>query len=159
MGSRAAEQSTRSFSDFARDVEPRLRQALVARFGTTVGREAAVDALAYGWEHWQRLSRLDNPAGYLYRVGQTRARRSVGRKQPTFPATPEHHEHWVEPGLPAALESLSERQRTAVVLVHSFEWTQKEVAEVLGLSATTVQKHLERGLAKLRAALEVDDDA
>ena len=155
MGSRAAEQSTRSFSDFARDVEPRLRQALVARFGTTVGREAAVDALAYGWEHWQRLSRLDNPAGYLYRVGQTRARRSVGRKQRTFPATPEHHEHWVEPGLPKALSRLSNKQRTVVLLVHSFGWTQEEAAELLGISRATAQTHPERGMRRLRSSLGV----
>ena len=76
-----------------------------------------------------------------------------------MPHTPENHEHWVEPALPRALERLSTRQRTAVVLVHSFDWTRKEVADLLGLSPTTVQKHLERGLAKLRAALEVNDDA
>jgi DNA-directed RNA polymerase specialized sigma24 family protein len=53
---------------------------------------------------------------------------------------------------------LSEGQRTAVVLVHGFGWTLREVGELTGVQPTTVQNHLERGLAKLRAALEVTED-
>ncbi len=66
---------------------------------------------------------------------------------------------WVEPGLPRALARLSKQQRTAVVLVHAFGWTFREVAELTGVKPTTVQNHLERGLAKLRDALEVHEDA
>jgi RNA polymerase sigma factor (sigma-70 family) len=62
----------------------------------------------------------------------------------------------VEPALVPALKSLSARQRTAVVLVHGFGWTIREVAELTGTKVTTVQNHLERGLAKLRRALEGD---
>ena len=68
-------------------------------------------------------------------------------------------EVWVEPALPAALAGLSEQQRTAVVLIHAFDWTQQEVAELLDIRRTTVQKHLERGLEKLQTALEVGADA
>ena len=65
----------------------------------------------------------------------------------------------VLPGpLPKALDGLSLKQRTAVVLVHCFAWTYDEVGEVLGVGKTTVQNHVERGMAKLRAALEVDND-
>lgn len=66
------------------------------------------------------------------------------------------YEPWVEPGLPAALRALSQKQRTAVVLVHSFEWSQAEVAELLGVGKTTVQKHIERAMEKLQAALGVE---
>jgi DNA-directed RNA polymerase specialized sigma24 family protein len=38
------------------------------------------------------------------------------------------------------------------------EWTRPEVAELLGISVTSVGSHLERGLAKLRAELGVDSD-
>jgi hypothetical protein len=29
------------------------------------GRDAAADALAYGWEHWERIKDMKNPIGYL----------------------------------------------------------------------------------------------
>jgi DNA-directed RNA polymerase specialized sigma24 family protein len=41
------------------------------------------------------------------------------------------------------------------VLVEGFEWTHREAAEVLGISASSVQTHLERGLAQLRRSLGV----
>jgi len=59
----------------------------------------------------------------------------------------------VEPGLPGALAALTQRQRSVVVLVHCFEWTLTEVADLLGLSKTTVQNHLERGMASLRRTI------
>ena len=65
---------------------------------------------------------------------------------------------WVEPGLPAALGSLTRRQRMAVVLVHAYDWTYAEAADVIGVRPGTVKTHLDRGLAKLRSALEVDAD-
>ena len=151
--------STQAFSHFAKEIEPRLRQALIARFGPVAGREATVDALSYGWEHWSRLKNMRNPVGYLYRVGQTKARRALRSSKPALPTPPAQHEFWVEPGLTAALARLSERQRTTVLLIYSFEWTQQEVADFLGLSASSVQKHLERGMTKLRAALEVENVA
>ena len=104
---------------------------------------------------------MNNSVGYLYRVGQSRARRlrRLYRRPAVLPSPQSDRAPWVEPALPAALADLSRNQRNAVVLVHGFEWTQEEVAEMLGVSRTTVQKHLERGLAKLRAALEVQTDA
>ncbi len=68
-------------------------------------------------------------------------------------------EPWVEPALPSILADLPERQRVAVVLVHGLEWTQQEVADLIGVSRTTVERHLERGMRKLRAGLEVTTDA
>jgi hypothetical protein len=64
--------SEAAFSVFLGEVEPRLRQALVATYGPVDGREATVDALSWAWEHWDRLGDVANPAGYLFRVGQRR---------------------------------------------------------------------------------------
>lgn len=142
-----------SFEEFFGATEPKLRRALVARYGAEVGREAAADAMAYAWEHWDRLGTMENPAGYLYRVGQSKSR-SWFRRRPVFPAVADAGMPWIEPGLPAALQSLSPRQREAVVLTHGFDYSLAEVAEMTGLSKSTVQNHVERGLAKLRARLE-----
>lgn len=118
----------------------------------------AAEALGYAWENWERVSDMDNPVGYLYRVGQSRARRHR-RPTPYFPAPPADHEHRFEPALPAALASLTDKQRTVVLLIHSYGWLMTEAAEVLGVGLTTIQKHEERGMAKLRRALEVRIDA
>jgi RNA polymerase sigma factor (sigma-70 family) len=88
-------------------------------------------------------------------VGRSRTR---GRKQRALFVRPDATESWVEPALPAALAELTERQRLAVGLVHGYGWTLREVAELCGLRVTTVQNHLERGLAHLRARLEVRED-
>jgi DNA-directed RNA polymerase specialized sigma24 family protein len=146
-----------SFTDFARRAESRLRHALVARYGTETGRDAAAEALAYGWEHWDRVGTMNNPVGYLYRVGQSRARRSFRPATAWFPLPPDDHEPHVEPGLPSALAALSTKQRTVVVLIHCFAWSQREVADFLSVAPTTVQKHAERGIQKLRRELGVTD--
>lgn len=140
-----------SFSRFVEEVEPRLRVALVARFGPEDGRDATADALAYGWEHWERVRVMANPAGYLFRVGQHAGMRRWRR--PVLPPAPYHSEPMVEPALPRALAGLSYRQRTTVLLVHGFGWTHEEVADLLDVSTSTVRNHLRRGMNKLRSAL------
>jgi DNA-directed RNA polymerase specialized sigma24 family protein len=139
------------FTAFVLEIEPRLRRAFVAAYGSYRGREATAEALAYAWEHWSRLAEVHNVPGYLFRVGQSRTR----RKRTALTFTPDDQPDPVfEPDLIPALRALTLRQRTAVVLVHGFGWTLHEVAQLTGTKVTTVQNHLERGLAKLRHRLE-----
>jgi DNA-directed RNA polymerase specialized sigma24 family protein len=149
-------QAATDFEAFVLVTEPPLRRALVAAYGYEDGREAAADALAYAWEHWTRVREMPNAAGYLYRVARTSAARGRRwRRPPPVFALPAESEYGFEPGLPAALASLPERQRVAVVLVHGFGYTLREVAGLTGVKITTVQNHLERGLRRLRAQLGV----
>jgi len=140
-----------TFRSFVADVEPSLRRALIASYGPERGREATAEALAWAFEHQSRLGGLQNPAGFLFRVAQSRSRRRKFR--PVF-ERPTTEEPWVEPKLASALASLPRQQRVAVFLVHGAGWTQAEVAELLGVRPSTIQKHVERGLAKLRIAIE-----
>lgn len=144
-----------SFTVFVQSTERPLRQALTAAVGSEVGREATAEALAYGWEHWDRVGRLDNPAGYLYRVGRNLATR-MSRMEAWSASVPVRPEMWVEPGLPSALRRLSEKQRVAVSLVHGYGWSLSEVAGVLGVSKGTVQSYVHRGLRRLRKDLGVE---
>ena len=48
------------FTEFVRAVEPRLRIALMARYGPERGREATAEALAYAWEHWERVAEMNH---------------------------------------------------------------------------------------------------
>ncbi len=141
------------FEAFAASNEPKLRRALVAALGQHVGIEATSIALAYAWEHRERMSRMSNPAGYAYRVGRTRVGRR--RMEPVFLPVPADCARDVEPGLPGALAQLSEQQRAAVVMVHADGWTRHEAAEALRVSVSTLDTHLARGLERLRFELGV----
>lgn len=145
----------KSFERFYEETEPRLRRALMAAYGSETGRDATAEALAWAWEHRDRLAGIDHPLRYLYRVGQSRTRR---RKRRVLHARPEWTEPWVEPALARGLERLSEHQRVAVVLVHGYSWTLAEVADLLDVKPTTAQTHLERGLARLRTHLKATPD-
>ena len=144
-----------TYATFVAETQGSLRHALVAAFGVEAGREATADALAYGWANWERLRKMENPAGYLFRVGQRKARRGM-RPRLLFPALPADDLPWVEPKLPGALRQLTKKQRVAVVLVHGFAMTQKETGELLGITPGSVQRHVERGLHKLRNAMGVE---
>lgn len=52
-----------SFDDWVRSSDPGLQRALVARYGVDVGPDLHAEALAYAWEHWDRLSTMTNPIG------------------------------------------------------------------------------------------------
>ena len=140
------------FEGFVLVVEPKLRRALIARYGRERGREATAEALAWAWQHWSRLEGVENPVAFLYRVGQTRSRQ---RQAPPIVERPGSDDSLFEPGLAAALAALPERQRVAVLLVHGAEWTHAEVADLLGVGTSTVQTHVERGRARLRQLLKV----
>lgn len=147
------------FERFLGTVEPRLRVALTAAYGPADGRAAAVDALSWAWEHWEKVRAMANPAGYLFRVGQTAARRMKVRSfaEPADIATA-HLAKFDERGsldidLLRSLGDLSEQQRLIVLLVHAFGWTVRDTAEFLEVAPSTVQTHAERGLARLRKSL------
>lgn len=150
------ETKTDAFTEFVSNIEAKLRHGLTAAFGAEHGREAVAEALAYGWEHWDHLEGMENPAGYLYRVGHNHAKKARIHRRVSLPATPLEKVPWVEPGLPDALARLSEQQRVAVYLVFGHEWSTSEVAALLGVSKTTVQTHVERGMEKLRRRLKVE---
>ncbi len=143
-----------SFEGFFAEIEPMLRHALVASLGFETGREAAADALVYAWVHWDRVGSMEYPVAYLYRVGRSAARKYRWRPAVVEPPGPVSLP-WVEPALEPALRRLSDRQRLAVVLRYSFGYTYDEIAHVMGVSISTVQKHAERALVKLRRRLEV----
>ncbi len=131
---------------------PRLWRAYVGLRGPDGADEAVAEAIAWAWEHWDRLAGMANPIGYLYRVGITR---STPSRQPRLPAPVDVGLPDVEPGLVPALLELPLKQRTAVWLIHGCGWSYAETADALGISSSTVGTHAGRALASLRRALEV----
>ena len=39
----------------------------MAACGGEIGRDAAAEALVYGWDNWDRIGRMENPSGYCSR--------------------------------------------------------------------------------------------
>lgn len=150
------ERDRAEFDEFVDAVEEPLRHALTATYGPVDGRAATVDALSWAWEHWDRIGEIQNRIGYLYRVGQTAVRGyaqrllPVDRTRDLVSRQPE-----VTPELMPILASLSLQQRTVVVLVHAYGWSQADVASLLDISSSTVAEHLRRALERLRSNLEV----
>jgi DNA-directed RNA polymerase specialized sigma24 family protein len=143
--------------DLVAEVVLRVRRALVARYGLDLGAEAAAEAAAWAVQHRDRLAAMANPAGYLYRVGQSAARRlrRHNRGRVAFPVEQPDPE---QPGLPgdvfAELARLRHEERVSVLLVHGYRFTYREVADLLGASEAAVTNYVHRGLTKLRRRLE-----
>ena len=137
------------------DVRPRLLRALAGSVGVADAADASAEAIAYAFEHWDRVSMMANPAGYLFRVGQSSVRR---RRTPVLPAPVAVGLPDIEPALVPALLALPLTQRTAVWLVHACGWRYAEVAEAMETSTSMVGNHVTRGLSALRAQLGVMTD-
>jgi DNA-directed RNA polymerase specialized sigma24 family protein len=136
---------------FVVDARRRLVRAFAGCRGDDAP-EATAEALAFAWEHWEDVRVLENPLGYLFRVGQSRTRR---RMTPRLPAPDVVGVPDVEPRLIPSLLRLPETQRTAVWLVHACGWHYAEVAEALGTTTSMVGNHVQRALQRLRQDLEV----
>jgi DNA-directed RNA polymerase specialized sigma24 family protein len=148
---------TDTFAAFVAVTEPRLRRALVATYGPVIGRDATVDALSWAWEHWLRVGPMQNPTGYLYRVGQTAARRHLAVRPLSLPSRATDGEPNPMPELAPALARLSEQQRAVVMLVHGYAISRREVADLLDVGVSTVREHLARAMTTLRKELEDRD--
>lgn len=143
-----------SFGCFVAAAEPGLRRALAGHMPIDDVADALGEAFGYAWEHWDSVQLLDNPAGYLFPLAQSRTRRRrVGYLAPEDPLGPGH----VEPGLAPAMRSLPGQQRSVVWLVQACGWSYAETAAALGISPSAVGTHLTRGMARRRAELGVDD--
>jgi len=146
-----------AFDDFVAEIEGGLRRALVAAFGLEIGREAAVDALVWAWQHWSRVQTMVNPAGYLFRVGQSSGRRQLRRDARSASAMYRIGEAAdgveFEPALERLLTELSPRQRAAVLLVHGYGISLAETARLMGCSVSSVRNHTARALGRLQDAL------
>ncbi|WP_341926145.1 SigE family RNA polymerase sigma factor [Nocardioides psychrotolerans] len=118
-------------------------------------------ALAKCYPRWRRLA--DRPEPYVRRV---LARESINRWRgrrwretlgavPSDPVDgrhdPDAHDRRLE--LAAALGQLSPRQRAVLVLRYFDDLTERETAQLLGISVGTVKSHARDALARLRVLL------
>ena len=144
-----------SFDDLYRDeYEPMVRLARGLVDAPEIAEEIVQDAFARVYERW---SRLDRPGGYLRTAVVNGARselrkREVRRRiglQPFIPPQPEDRDYLLD-----ALDQLSPRQKTALVLRFYADMTEREIAQAMGVRPGTVKSATSRGLAELRKVVE-----
>lgn len=113
-----------------------------------------------------RLADLDNPAAYLRTVVVNGARRQLGRAnadrkrfaaegEATFIDLATASSPADRVALRRALAELSPDQREAVVLRFFADLGYREIGELVGCPTQTAATNVRRGLARLRAHLEV----
>lgn len=145
------------FEEFASAVTLPLRQALVGAFGPDRGGDAHSLAMAYAWEHRDRVMAMASPVGYLFTVGRSRSRDRRRRVDLEF-IPPVEPSLGYEPALSPALAALPEKQRLAVFLVVGCGWSNAEVGRLTGTSESTIRAHVERGLTRLRRELRAEEN-
>lgn len=153
------EQLDEGFEQFVRSDGERVRRALVGFYGVEIGTEAAADAMGVAWDRWADIKAMANPAGFLFRVGQSKARPSLRwrSRRSVFPSETAGHgkDHAALVDLFAALARLKPIERAAVVLVKSHGYSYREVGELLDITEASVNNHVHRALTRLRQELEV----
>lgn len=143
-----------AIEDFLLEARPSLMKAFLGSLGPQRADDALACAFEWAFENWERLSEMDNPTGYLFRVGTTRS--TPPRTPKALPVATEVGLPDFEPRLVPALMTLTDQQRTAVWLVHACGWTYPDAAEAMGVGESTVGTHAARGMATLREELRTN---
>ena len=151
------------FTDFVADHGRQLlRMACLVTGDAHSGEDLLQSALAKAYGSWDKVSRADHPVAYVRRLminthlSWLRRLTSTEQVLETLPdaGTPDHQAaHAESDALRAALLGLSTRVRTAVVLRYFEDLSEAETARVMGCSTSTVNNHVSKGLAALRALL------
>jgi RNA polymerase sigma-70 factor (ECF subfamily) len=139
-----------------------VRTLAVAAGDREVAADCVQEAFTRAYVRWGRVSRLEDPAGWIRHVAVNRmrdhfrkverGRRAYGRLAPrvtgTTPAPDEPSE------LFALLAGLSTQQRIAAALFYVDDLSVAEIASAMELSDGAVKYHLHAARKALREALE-----
>jgi RNA polymerase sigma-70 factor (ECF subfamily) len=164
-----ADDAPRSAADFdavfRQSYEPMVRSLAVATGDREAAADAVQDAFIRAFSRWRRISRYDNPAGWIRHVALNRlrdhfrrverGRRAVdrlGRQEQTVIDAPELPTD--DAALLDAVASLPQQQRVAVALFYVEQLSVQEVADAMRLSTGAVKYHLHAARGTLRSTVE-----
>jgi RNA polymerase sigma factor (sigma-70 family) len=150
--------TVRDFSEFYAATREQVARALAVTLGDAdLAADAADEALARAYLKWAQVGQLDNPGGWVFRVGLNWARSSLRRRHrparrlgdvDSLELPPV-----VEPALTKALAELSTRHRSVVVCRYLLGYSDEETANALAMRPGTVRSCLHRALKRLRSEL------
>ena len=163
---------------FCAEEFPRLAGALSLYLGDrAIAEELAQEALLKACRRWERVSQLESPGGWTWRVARNLAkshlrrrraeRRARSRLEGAPPVTDDDGDTAAGLAVRSAVADLPERQRTVLVMRYFLDRSVHETSEELGLSQDAVRSHTKRAIAALRQrfsdvehdlALEARDD-
>jgi len=142
-----------------------VRSAWLLLRDVPTAEEVVQDAFVSMHDAWQRVRYAENALAYV-RAAVVNRSRSVLRHQMVV----ERYLEKAPPDMPsaeygalvsleraavvAALQSLTARQREAIVLRYYADLSEAEIASAMGISRGAVKSHTSRGMAALRVALE-----
>ncbi|MGB8859715.1 MAG: sigma-70 family RNA polymerase sigma factor [Ilumatobacteraceae bacterium] len=118
--------------------------------------EATDEAMARAFARWRSVQRLQNPGGWVYRVGLNWARSVLRRRNGPRRRLHEIDEHSLEVGdheLHRALLRLDLDRRAVVVCRYFLGMSQDEIAQALDIRPGTVKSRLHRALHQLEDQL------
>ena len=152
------------FAPWFTDHYPDARSVALRILGSMAEAEdAAAEAFTRALVDWRKVAALPHRDAWVMRVTANVAIDAARRRRPLpVSAAADGQEAelaTLRVALVAALVQLPARQRQAVVLRHLVGLPEADVAAAMGLSGNTVKKHLQRGLAKLRAIVPREDGA
>jgi RNA polymerase sigma-70 factor (sigma-E family) len=138
-----------------------LRSAYLLTGDQQLAEDLVQSALTRTHQSWKRLADTGNAEAYARRtmyhlqVSWWRRRRVAEVMPERMPDPPGGHDHAVAVSLRlalrAALARLTARQRAVLVLRFFEDCTEREVADMLGVSVGTVKSQTAKALARLRS--------
>ena len=155
-----------AFEEFFLAEHDRLFQALYLLTGDRdEADDLAQEALLRAYERWDRVSRMESPAGYVYRTAlnlhRSRLRRFMVRARRASSAVPAEDLSRVVAesyDVRRALAQLPRGQLEALILVEWFGLGSEAAGRVLGIDASSVRGRLHRGRTSLRELLGDADE-
>jgi RNA polymerase sigma-70 factor (ECF subfamily) len=146
---------------------PTMASALTAWCGDpSLAADALDEAFVRAIERWDRVRSMDQPAGWVWRTATNVARRRMRRHGLEGRALRRHSAGRAaatrelsgdDVDLRRALLTLTERQRTAIVLHYIADLPVSEVAVLMGIATGTVSATLHQSRTLLAARLDVVD--
>src|SRR5512132_3342393 len=148
-----------TFDEFVEEEHDRLFKALYFVTGRREDAEdLAQDAFLKLWERWDRIGRITDPTGYLFRVAlngfRMRLRRAAVALRKLAPVTPEADafaEAEMRADVRSLLLGLTQRQRAALLLVDLLGYPAEQAARILRVRPSTVRNLASQGRRALRA--------
>jgi DNA-directed RNA polymerase specialized sigma24 family protein len=147
------------FEEFYREQRAPIGRALAITLrDSQLASEAVDEAMARAYQRWDRVQALDNPGGWVYRVGLNWSRSILRRALRPAPL-------WItnsgaaidagglDPTIDRALGQLSIEQRAVVVCRLLIGYSEAQTAAALGLRPGTVKSRLARASTRLQSLL------
>ena len=148
-----------AFHDFYVGSRDRVGRALAMTLGDAdLAADSVDEAMARAYQRWSSVSRMDNPSGWVYRVGlnlaRSRIRRLTRRRRATADRPADVPEPDVlEPAILRALQALPVDHRSVVVCRLLLGWSEAETAEALDIRPGTAKSRLHRATTTLATQL------